>query len=431
MFKQKKLSRGARFGLSVASFVLGLLLFFTAIATALLADVQIVTSQDGLSGIIRTMMSAPAQVRPHAPATVANEGGLRVAPRVNRTYQMPRRDDADADAAGDVATDLTEQLIGMFYEQMGEMFGEEITFTQEEFTQMVNDSTVKDYIADKTAGLITDYLNDEITTTFEAEEVVQLIQENSALIESITGEPIPEDISQTIGEVFDENEIIIKVEAEGLAGFMELMENSGNNEGEEGSEGTSSGSSVLELLENVKEGYAVVNSVASTQNLIIGIVTCLVLMAGIVLINCRQLGKGLRRAGYPLMIAGSAVILNILAIAQPDMWVVKGIDDAATAATANMVAKLLRHIFAETAVVNIVVFGTGLVLFISGIVLGIVLRPKKSPVFVPSTPEAEELAAAVVDETPVEILPEVTEEESAEKEPVAEETEAEIAPIGE
>ena len=426
MFKQKKLSRGARFGLSVASFLLGLLLFVSAIATALIADVQIVTSQDGLSGIFRTMMSAPAHVRPHAPVTVANESSLRIAPQL-RTYQMPRRDEP-GDAAGDVAADLTEQLIGMFYEEMVAQFEEEFPVSQEEFTQMINESTVKDYIADKTAALVTDYLNDEITTTFEPEEVVQLIQENSALIESITGEPIPDDIAQTVGQVFDENEIIVKVEAEGLAGFMELLD-----KGSEGSDGSSSGS-ISGILEMIKEYYGIVNTVASTLTLIVGIVICLVLIAGIILINCRQLGKGLRRAGYPLMLAGSMIILNILAKFQPDMWVITAGDDAAVAATTNMVLKLVRHILLETAVVNIVVFGMGLALCVGGIVLGIVLRPKKSPVSVPTTPETEELAAAVVDETPVEILPEADVEEAVEEiteEPVAEETVEEIAPIGE
>lgn len=401
MFKQKKLSFGARFGLYIASFFLGLLLFAAAVTTALIADVQIITSRDGLSGIIQTMMSAPANVRPHAPAFVSHEGGLRVAPRVNRTYQMPRRDETEADeeAAGDVAEDLTAQLIGMFYEAMGEMFGEEMTFTQDEFTQMVNESTVKDYIADKTAGLITDYLNDEITTTFEVEEVVQLIQENAALIESITGEPIPEDIAQTIGQVFDENEIIVKIEAEGLAGFMELMPPSGNPDGEAG---TSSGGDILEILEMVKEYYFIASPIASTSTMVIGIVICVILMAAIVLINCRQLGKGLRRAGYPLVIAGSMIILNILAIAKPDILMLFVGKGEAVSATTNMILKLVRHILVETVTPNIVMFSTGAVLVIGGIVLGSLLRPK-----------------VVVEEAPVETLP-AAEEAAEEPTPTAE-----------
>lgn len=391
MFKQKKLSFGARFGLTVASGFLGILLFFSVVATALIADVQIVTSQDGLSGIIRTMMSAPANVRPQAPANISGEG-LRVAPRLNRMNQMVRFEEADpseeddaADAAGDVAADLTEQVIGLFYEAMGGMFGEDMEFTQEEFTQMVNESTVKDYIADKTAALITDYLNDEITTKFEVQEVVDLIHENSELIESITGQPIPDDIAETIGKAFDENEIIVKVEAEGLAGFMEMM---GGGENTEGGDAIGGSNAVLDMLSTVKEGYAAVSTIASTQNIVIGIVVCLVLMAAIVLINNQQLGKGLRRAGYPLVIAGSAVVLNILAITQPELFTINAGAGETASAAGNMVLKLARHILTETATPNIVVFSTGAVLVIGGIVLGILLRPKK-----------------VVEEAPAEIAP--------------------------
>lgn len=437
MFKQKKLSLGARFGLSVASFVLGILLFVCAITTALIANLQIVTSEENISGMIKEMMSAPAHVRPKAPIT-SGEGGLRIAPRI-RTYQMPRREEP-----GNVAASLTDQLIGMFYEEMTDQFEEEFPVSQEEFTQMINDSTVKDYIADKTAALITDYFNDEVTTTFEPEEVVQLIKENAELIETITGEPIPDDIAQQVAQVFDENEIVQKVEAEGLAGFMEAsgmeipgLSGSGSS-GEDVAEG-SSGSSF-----NIRDIINAMRAFASTSNLIIGIAVCLVLMAAIILINCRQLGKGLRRAGYPLMWAGCLVILNILAKFQPDLWVITAGDDATVIATTNLVLKLARYVLLQTAVVNIVVFGTGLALCIGGIVLGIVLRPKKSPVSVPTTDETEELAAAIVDETPVEVPGEVAEEiaeeapiteEAVEEEPAAEETEEvpqeETAPIGE
>ena len=436
MFKQKKLSRGARFGLYVASFVLGILLFVSAITTALIANLQIITSEDHISGLIRELISAPAHVRPKAPVT-SGEGGLRIAPRL-RTYQMPRREEPSGVASG-----LTDQLIEMFYEEMGEIFGEEISFTQEEFTQMINDSTVKDYIADKTASLITDYFNDEVTTTFEPEEIVQLINENSALIESITGEPLPDDIAQQVAQVFDENEIIVKVEKEGLAGFMEAtgMEIPGisSGSGADGAEGAS-GSSF-----NLRDTINLIKDFSSTQNLIIGILICVVLIAAIILINCRQLGKGLRRAGYPLMWAGCLVVLNLLAKFYPEMWVITAGEGEVISQSANLILRLARYVLLQTAVVNIVTFFTGFALVIGGIVLSIVLRIKgKAAVSMPTTPETEELAAAIVDETPVEMISETeTEEESTEEEtieeiaeePTAEEAVEEIAeepaPIGE
>ena len=91
MFKQKKLSGGARFGLWAASSLLGLLLFVAALTTALIANVRIVTSQDGISGIIRTVMASPAQA-----------GSEATSPE---------------EAPEDVASGLTDQLIGMFYEE--------------------------------------------------------------------------------------------------------------------------------------------------------------------------------------------------------------------------------------------------------------------------------------------------------------------------
>ena len=445
MFKQKKLSLGARFGLSVASFVLGLLLFVSAIATSLIANIRIVTSEDNISGMFKVMMSAPAHVRPKAPVT-SGEGGLRIAPRL-RTYQMPRREEPD-----NVADGLIDQIIEMFYDELGDQFTEDVPVSKEEFTQMINESTVKDYIADKAASLVTDFFNDEITTTFEPEEIVQLINENSALIESITGAPLPDDIAQQVAQVFDENEIVVKVEQEGLAGFMEMLGNEGPGLDAEGSPDTDvSKDSSSNPLSFVKKAVNTVSQIASVPNLIFGISICLVLIAAIILINCRQLGKGLRRAGYPLMLAGCMVILNLLAKYVPDLWAININSDAAAASSnlivklllmigdsvsgyINPILKLIRHILLQTAVVNIAVFGTGLALFVAGIVLSIVLRPKKdAPVSIPATAETEELAAAIVDETPVQIVAEPAEETAPEvvcEEASAEEVEEE-APVEE
>lgn len=430
MFKQKKLSLGARFGLYILSFLLGVLLFVSAVATALIANIQIVTSEENISGMIKEMISAPAHVRPKASVT-SGEGGLRIAPRI-RTYQMPRREEPN-----NVGFGLTDQLIGMFYEELVNQFENEFPVSQEEFTQIINDSTVKDFIADKTASLITDYFNDESTTTFEPEEIVQLIEENAELIETITGAPIPEDIAQQVTQIFEENEIITKVETEGLAGFIDLI--GGTETGPESPEGdTPSDDETGESMPvsfNLKDIINIMRAFSSTTNLITGITICLVLIAIIILINCRQVGKGLRRAGYPLMFAGCLIILNILAKYQPDMWVITTGEGETVSQSINLILKLARYMLLQTTVVNIVVFGTGLVLCITGIVLGIVLRPKLPPVSVPTTDETQKLAAALVDETPVEVPSQIPEEPACAETPVAEEAVVESTeeptPIGE
>lgn len=422
MIKQKKLTSGARFGLALASFLLGILLFVSVTVTALIADVRIVTSKENISGFVRELISAPAHVRPKAPMA-SGEGGLRLPPRVSRTYQMPRREEP----AG-VADRLTDQLIGMFYGELIDQFSEAMPITQDEFTKLIYESTVKDYIADKTAALITDYFNNEITTTFEPEEIVQLIDENAELIETIVGEPLPADIAQQVAAVFDQNEIIVKVEAEGLAGFMELTGGSSSGSGDAlATKGNDQVTGILNAIAsgdfnsiNISDIVALLRSFSSLGHLIWSIVICLVLIAAIILVNIRQLPKGLRRAGYPLLLAGLGIILNLLAQFVPKMW------------EGSLGLIIVRYILLQTAVVNIVVFCLGLALVIAGIVLGIVLRKKRAlPVTVPASPEAGELAVAPAEETPVEISCESAEEDPAEEAceegPIAEET----APVGE
>ncbi len=404
MFKQKKLSLGARFGLGVASFLLGFILFVSILATTLIIDIRVATSENTVKEVVHALLSSPDQIRVKAPVT-SGQGGVRVAPRSGRTYQMPRREEPDA-----VAEDLTQQLIEMLYEELGNQLEEGMPVSLEEFTSLINESTAKDYIADKTAALITDYFNDEITTTFEKEEILTLIDENRELIETVVGEPLPDDIAQQVATVFDENSIVQKVEAEGLKGFMEMVNSA---EGEEGN----SSPNFLEIVDTV---MTVLRTASSTTNLVLGIGICLVLMAAIILINRRQIGKGLRRVGYSFLPVGLAGLV-----------VYQIVQHLPAAGDLAMLLPVVQKFFSMFVPVYAVTLGIGVLFVVAGIVLPIVLRVKGLvPVHVPVTEETEELAAAIVEETPVEITEAPVEEtvvETAEEAPVEEEA----APVAE
>ena len=401
MFKQKKLPRLARFGLGVASFLLGLILFVSILATTLIIDIRVATSENTIKEVVHALLSSPDQIRVKAPVT-SGQGGVRVAPRPGRTYQLPRREDPD-----DVAADLTQQLIDMLYEELGNQIGEEMPVSLEEFTSLINESTAKDYIANKTAALVTDYFNDEITTTFEPEEIMTLINENRTLIESVVGEPLPDDIAQQVATVFDENSIVQKVEAEGLKGFMEMVNAA---EGEEGSSGETS---FLDIVDTV---VSIMRTASSTTNLLLGIGISLVLMAAIFFINIRQIGKGLRRIGYSFLFVGlPGLALCLLVLYFP----AKG--DLA------MLLPVVQKFFSSFIPVYAVTLGIGVLFVAAGIVLPIVLRVKGLiPVHVPVTEETEALVQALVEEAPVEIT-EAPAEETAEELPVEEEPVAEEA----
>ena len=346
--KQVKLPLGARFGLACASVALAILLFFAVLGTVLVIDVRTAVSESGIRSIVYEMLSdAPDN---HSAFQSGNGGfGIRPAPRP--VLNTPRREEPN-----DVALDLTGQLIDMLYDELKEGMGDDLTISQERLEQLIEESTVKDYIADKTASLIVDYVMGEVTTTFKAEEIIQLIDENKEIIEELTGEPLPEDLDKQIASIFTENEIIQKVEAEGLAGFMEAT-------GQEipglpsANGGESGAASILSML------MSLVRNVSSTSTLLWCIFICLLLMIAILATNLRQLGAGLRRCGYPIILVGGLFLGAHIAL-----------DNLPDSPALLIVKPLLNQIRA----VPIVTLVIGFALLAGGITLSCIVKAKRN-----------------------------------------------------
>lgn len=438
----KKLPFAARFGMAVLSFVLGLALFLCAMLTALIADVRIITSKDGVRQITKAFLGSPQQV--HS-VTSIYRGAVGVPYAVG-----PRLEEQ----SGDLSNAVTEGLVGFLYEGLKDFLGTDMTMTFEELKVVVDQSTVKDFIADKTAGLVTDYFMGDITTTIEGEEIKQLLQENKALIEQVTGQPLPAEMLDQIAQVVESNEIVQKLETEGLAGFMDQL--MGGTTPEEGGDavgdalgglkpkdpnalgnqifgeelgGTIAGIATnltggeLEGLGSISDVLTLLRSVTSVGKLILGIVICLALMAAIILVNIKQLNKGLRRCGLPLMYAGAGIVSNLVVIFVPSLFQEMPL---------NLVGQILRM----TIGVNGVVFGLGLALVIASFVVGSIAKKNAAkaaaePVLVPvGAPAMEESPEEIFEEAVAEMAEEAAEgcEEQIEE---AEETPAEEAEIPE
>lgn len=333
-------------------------------------------------------------------------------------------------ALGDMVTD---GLVGFLYEGLQDFLGENMTMTQEELKAVVDQSTVKDFIADKAAGLVSDYVMGEVTTTISGEEIKQLIEENQTLIEQVVGQPLPAEVIDQIAQVVETNEIVQKLETEGLAGVIDQMggaipEEGGNALGGlkpkdpnalgnqifgEEMGGTIAGitnnltGGKLEGLGSISDVLTLLRSVTSVGKLILGIGICLVLMAAIILVNIKQLGKGLRRSGYPLLYAGAPFFANLVVLFVPSLFTVMPL---------NVAGQILRM----TAVVNGTVFGLGLALVIAGIVVGIIAKKKAAaqPVLAPvGAPAVEEVFEEAVAELAEEVAEncEATEETETEE----------------
>ena len=449
--KQKKLSFGIRFLLWAVSLLLSIALFASVIVTALVADVRVVTSRDNVRTFVVRLLTDPVQLHGRAPLRQGT-GGIRVALPAAPARNIPRRDDTVSQGLGLAASlgfNLTEQMIDLFYDQLEGQLGEETTITKEELTDLVEQSTVTEFIANKAADLAADYVTGEITTTFEPEEIQTLIEENKELIETVIGEPLPEEVVTQIVETVKTNEVIQKVEEKGLAGVVEMASGgsdattpegepiltppSDNMLGEQlgsllGGSTEEGGNKVadsiasatqtitkgeLNGIRNVNDIVTLLRAATSVQNLSVCIAACVVLMVLILLVNIRQLGKGLRRCGYPLLMAGLMVIPCLLATYSPDMW------------SASPILTVVRDILAMVTGVNALVFGLGLLFVIAGIVVGCITKHKLSV--------AAKAALAAAAEAPVVAEPVAVEAEpvAVEAEPVAVAAEAEPAAAAE
>lgn len=352
MIKNAHLHWGIRFLLYIASFLLGLLLFVAVLATSLIASFRVILDKNTIHNTVREVvvdiLSAPTQVQAKAPIAPGN-GGLRVAPHPGRTLAMVRRDSVSS-----ITDDIGSKLSDIFYEILIEELGDDVEITNDEFKEFVNQSTAKDYIADKAAGLVTDYFMDDVDTSFDTDELLDLIDENRQLLEEITGEPLLDDLNDRITRVVEESEVIRTLDKDGLAGLMEM-----NAEDIPGMD------SVDDQAFDFQNILQIVRTYTSLGFLILGIVLCLALMFAIVMVNIHQFSKGLRRAGYPLLMVGMGILPCLLAD------IIIGALDGLPGARA--ITKLISRI---TPVYGIIL-GVGVAMIVASIVFAIILRNRE------------------------------------------------------
>lgn len=374
----KKMPFGARFGLAILSVVLGILLFVSALVTLLIADVRIITSENNIRQLTKLALGSPQRV--HSVVSI-HRGAVGVPYGAGL-----RMEEEDAGAS----SEITDMLIDFMYEGLKDQMGSQMTMSRKELEALVDQSTVKDYITDKAASLISDYVTGEVTTTITGQEIKELIQENKPLIEQVIGQPLPAEVVEQIAQVVETNEVVQKLQQEGLAGIVENMGDAlpeggdasggamgtlkpkdpnalgnqmGQIFGDESVGDTIAGISSsltggkLEGLGSISDVLTLMRAATSVGKLVGGIVICLVLIIAILLLNMKYLNKGLRRCGVPLMCAGFAFVADLVVLFAPSLFV-------------GMEMRLVRQVLLMTTGANGVVFVLGLAMVIAGFVLG-------------------------------------------------------------
>ena len=414
----KKLSGGVRFILGFVTFLLCILLFFSTIATIVVSDaVTIVTSQDNMKKIISQILFKEVSRPPlHSigSGNAAGSHGVTVKPMAAPAIRL---DDATSEE------DTTAALITWIYESLSEEYGEEMNLTLETVQQFVEESTLKDFIAEKGASLITDYYTGENTTAISEEEIKEQLEMNKDLIKETFDYEISEEEIEEITTKVVENDYIAQIQEEGIVNVV-MGAVSGGDASDPNAPGSAPTNILVDILETSRQ-------LLSMKTVWMSIGICAVLLALILVTNIKQIWVGLNKAGITILIAGALFLVPTMIIwNQPADWLTGS-------ATLRMAGNLAREIMIMTAPACIIATAVGAVLLITGIVTYIVVRAKfrkvwkamKNPAPVAAAPAAA--AITLAPETIAILAEEPVAEALVAEEPPVEETPAEEAPAEE
>lgn len=300
----KEPSTGVKVLLVLLSILLCLCLFVSILATTLVLDVQLLTSKDGVETIITGVLSTPARSR-HLPLTAAM-GGLRL-------------------SEPDAAAETGDALVSWLFDALKEQHGEELEITREQMSEFLEESTLKDFLADKTASYVSDFFNGTDTTTITSEELEQLVRENSKLIRDTFGVDMSADVENIITGFTTDMKIDQVIRDEILGGLENMTipggtplfpqfqpETNGNSTDENG---------MINGAYTVRNLMADIRVLTSTTALTICIVICVVLIIALFFTNRMRIAGTLTCTGIPALIAGILLVIpTALLQALPELF---------------------------------------------------------------------------------------------------------------
>lgn len=400
--------------LAIVSFVLCVVLFASTLVTMLVADVKVATNRDNLQNLISQTLSVPAQQTTLRPVQLAAGAGF------------------DA-SSGDISGALVEYA----FQALQDSTGGELNITLDQVKEFVEESTLKDFIADKSAGIISDIYTGEKTTTLSADEIVQLVTENKDLIKEHFDLEIPEDALDELKAELNNMPVLQQIQEQGIAGI--LME-SGAVAPDEETDNTDIGDTWYGKLpgfgSHIESSNIGNNPVALALELVrfytsdailwLCIGVCAALIGLLFLCAWNKPYKAMVKSGITLFVASAGFLTpTLIAWLAPATWM-------GLFSFEPMVGSVSRFILMLTGGVCGTVAGLGVALIAGGIVVMVLMKKKKAAlaagveeVAVVEEAPAEEAAAEEVPAEEVEEIPaaeEVSAEEAPAEEQVTEET---------
>lgn len=289
-----------RFFLHLLSFVLYLVLIVSLLATALLADVKILTSSGGIETILTHLVTSEDTPAPAtSPAMGAAGVMLLSATELSGDVHIP--DDATSDSGA---------LADVILEMAGQILGEDVSITPEQIQTFIKESTVMEFVADKAASMVGNILTGKTDSSpiITTEDILQLVEDNQQLIEETFQVEITEESKQEMAGQIDT--------ALADADINAVLQESITQALQTPVPGTN-GMTVQEIMVYIQQ-------LAQTKVIVLCIVACLLLMGLLLLLNYYDIPQGLRWAGSACATAG-ALLATPLAIVQFSPALVAGI----------------------------------------------------------------------------------------------------------
>ena len=430
----KKLPLGIRFLLALISLILCVALFATTLCTALLGDLSIAFQKDNLKKLLTEALFTTATI--HRPTTqISGNGTPAVRHPVTRLDDFTITDGATLPGdfvAGDLGSgDLSDLLGGeggsssalveWIYGAITEQFQDEDVALPplEEVQQFVEESTLDDFLTEKSASLISDIITGENTTTITTEEIQTLLQDNAQLIEETFQIEISEEMIEEVVTEIEKVEIVQQIQNEGVNSVLQDLVDRGDivlpgiGPGTFDDTTASPGAGSNGVTIDTSSPMGIINtlrSIVSTTTLMIMVGICLVLIGLLLLVNMKQIWVGIRDSGITITIVG--LILSAVTFTA---WYASDLLKELLA-EAGPAAKIVLFIVNLTAPIHIGLLVLGVVLIVVSCVVKSLLKKKA----------LNAAAEAIIEEIPAEEAEEAApaeEETPAEEEsPVAEET---------
>lgn len=259
-----------RIGMQLISFVLCLIFSVSLVATVVIADIHMLTSANGIKQMITSAL-LPARAPYVATHAV---GGANI--RLNDSNILTDND--------------KNPLIDMLYDTMQEVMGKDTPIDREELVDFIENSTVSDFIAEKTAGYAEDILSGTNNTQITADELVGLVEENQRALEDAFGVKFTKDqmdqIRKNVTDVVEKYDLNNKVRSE-----IDKM----IDEATSGAAGA--GIPLAEILQ-------VFNLLTQDATLYAAIAFCVLLMALLCGANFYNVPAGMTWAAVPCILVG-------------------------------------------------------------------------------------------------------------------------------